>query len=75
MLDIPEDIEWLTDFKRQTADNLRRLQTAGSPLVLTVNGKTEVVAQDAVADQRLVERAARADREETIAAIRERLAE
>lgn len=75
MLDISEDIEWLTDFKRQTADNLRRLQTAGSPLVLTVNGKAEVVAQDAAADQRLVERAARADREETIAAIRERLAE
>lgn len=75
MLDLQEDIDSLTNFKRQTADYLRRLQTTGSPLVLTVNGKAEVVVQDAAAYQRLVERAARADREETVAAIREGLAD
>jgi len=43
--------------------------------VLTVNGKAEVVVQDAAAYQRLVELAAKADREETIAAIRAGLAD
>lgn len=75
MLDIPEDVDSLTNFKRQTADDLRRRQTTGSPLVLTVNGKTEVVVQDAAADQPLVERAARTDRDETVAAIRDGLAD
>jgi len=43
--------------------------------VLTVNGKAEVVVQDAAAYRRLVERAARIEREETVAAIREALAD
>lgn len=41
-------------------------------MVLTVNGKAEIVVQDAVAYQRLVERA---EREEAVAAIREGLAD
>ena len=43
--------------------------------MLTVNGKAQVVVQDAAAYQKLVEAAAIADREETIAAIREGLAD
>ena len=43
--------------------------------MLTVNGKAEVVVQDAKAYQKLVEAAARADREETFAAIRAGLAD
>ena len=40
-----------------------------------VNGKAEVVVQDAAAYRRLVERAAQIARDETVAAIREALAE
>jgi PHD/YefM family antitoxin component YafN of YafNO toxin-antitoxin module len=45
------------------------------PVVLTVNGKAEVVVQDAVAYRRLVERVPQVDREETVATIREALAD
>jgi prevent-host-death family protein len=75
MLNLGDGIESLTNFKRQTAEYLRQLRASGSPMVLTVNGKAEVVVQDAAAYQRLVEQAARADREETVAAIREGLAD
>lgn len=75
MLDLENGIDSLTNFKRQTANYLQQLHATGSPLVLTVNGKAEVVVQDAAAYQQLVERAARADREETIAAIRAGLAD
>ena len=75
MLNLENGIDSLTNFKRQTADYLRQLQSTGDPLVLTVNGKAEVVVQDAAAYQRLVELAARADREEAVAAIREGLAD
>ena len=54
---------------------LRRLHQTGEPVVLTVNGKAEVVVQDAVAYQRLAERAAQADRAETVAASRAGLAD
>lgn len=75
MLNLETGIDSLTNFKRQTADYLRQLHATGTPVVLTVNGKAEVVVQDAAAYQRLVEQAARADREETIAAIREGLSD
>ena len=48
---------------------------AGAPLVLTVNGRAEVVVQDAAAYQRLLERAARADMAETVTAIQQGLAD
>ena len=75
MLDLEHGIDSLTNFKRQTAEYLRRLHDTGSPVVLTVNGKAEVVVQDAAAYQHLVEQAAKADRDETVAAIREGLAD
>lgn len=75
MLNLEHGIDSLTNFKRQTADYLRQLHESGSPMVLTVNGKAEVVVQDAAAYQRLVELAGRADREEAVAAIREGLAD
>lgn len=68
-------IDSLTNFKRQTADYLARLRSTGEPVVLTVNGKAEVVVQDAAAYQKLVEAAAKADRDETLAAIRAGLAD
>lgn len=75
MLNLDKGIDSLTNFKRQTAEYLRELHDSGNPLVLTVNGKAEVVVQDATAYQRLVEQAARADRQETVDAIREGLAD
>jgi prevent-host-death family protein len=51
MLDIANDIRSLSDFKRNTSDLLERLKKTGNPLVLTINGKAEVVVQDAEAYQ------------------------
>lgn len=75
MFDLENGVDSLTNFKRQTAEYLRQLQASGSPLVLTVNGKAAVVVQDAAAFQRLVDRAAKAERDEAVAAIREGLAD
>ncbi len=75
MLNIQSGIDSLTKFKRQTAEYLERLHESGEPLVLTVNGKAQVVVQDAAAYQKLLDAAAKAEREETIAAVREGLAD
>jgi prevent-host-death family protein len=73
MVNIDSGIDSLTRFKRQTADYLDRLHETGEPLVLTVNGRAQVVVQDAAAYQRLVEAAAKRDREDLRAAIEEGL--
>jgi predicted transcriptional regulator len=52
-----------------------RVARTDDPLVLTINGKAELVVQDATAYQRLLDLAARADREEMMAAIRDGLAD
>jgi prevent-host-death family protein len=69
MLDIANDIRSLSDFKRNTSKLLDRLKKTGSPLVLTINGRAEVVVQDAEAYQELLERV------ETIEGIRRGLAD
>jgi PHD/YefM family antitoxin component YafN of YafNO toxin-antitoxin module len=51
----PEDIGSLTDFSRNTKAHLKRLKRTGRPELLTVNGKAEVVVQNASAYQRLIE--------------------
>jgi hypothetical protein len=51
----PEDIGPLTDFSRNTKAHLKRLKRTGRPELLTVNGKAEVVVQNASAYQRLIE--------------------
>ena len=56
MLDIANDIRSLSDFKRNTVDLLDRLRKTGHPLVLTINGKAELVVQDAEAYQALLDR-------------------
>ncbi len=56
MLDISKDILPLTDFKRHTAEFLGRLKNTGRPLVLTINGKAEVVVLDACAYQAMLDR-------------------
>jgi len=44
-----EDIRSLTDFQRNTKAHLRRLKNTGRPEVLTVNGKAELIVQNAAA--------------------------
>ena len=56
MLDLANDIRSLSDFKRNTVELLDRLRKTGHPLVLTINGKAEVVVQDAGAYQTLLDR-------------------
>ena len=51
----PEDIGSLTDFSRNAKAHIRRLKRTGRPELLTVNGKAEVVVQNASAYQRLIE--------------------
>ena len=43
MIDLANDIRSLSDFKRNTVDLLHRLRKTGHPLVLTINGKAELV--------------------------------
>jgi prevent-host-death family protein len=66
VLNITEDIQALTTFRRNSAKVMRRLKETGRPLILTVNGKAEAVVQDAEAYQRLLDIAAEADASEGI---------
>jgi hypothetical protein len=43
------DIRSLTDFQRNTRAHLRRLKQTRRPEILTVNGKAELIVQDAEA--------------------------
>jgi prevent-host-death family protein len=70
MLNIVHGIDTLTNFKRETARFLKQLRKTGEPVVLTVNGKAELVVQDAASYQRLMEMK---ERLETIAAVKEGL--
>jgi prevent-host-death family protein len=61
MLDLANDIQSLSHFKRNTAQVMQQMRISGNPVVLTVNGKAEVVVQDAAAYQRLMALAERAE--------------
>ncbi len=52
-MELTEDIPSLIDFKRDTSRFLRRLKATGHPVILTINGKAELVVQDASSYQRL----------------------
>ena len=62
MLDLSRDIQSLTDFKKNTPDFVRQMKETGEPIVLTINGKAELVVQDTASYQRLIERTERAGR-------------
>ena len=55
MLDLNSDINSLSNFKRNTPEFLRQLKETGHPVVLTINGKAELVVQDAASYQKLIE--------------------
>jgi prevent-host-death family protein len=56
MLNLKRDIRSLTDFKRNTADYMQELKETKKPVVLTVNGKAEIVVQDAESYQLLLDK-------------------
>ena len=60
------NIHSLSDFQRNTKAHLRRLRRSGSPEVLTVNGKAELVVQDARSYQRLLDQVADEDAVEVL---------
>jgi PHD/YefM family antitoxin component YafN of YafNO toxin-antitoxin module len=70
MLDT-RDIHPLTDFLRNHKAHVTRLKETHAPEVLTVNGKAELVVQDAESYQRMLDRLHHL---ETIAAIQEGMA-
>jgi len=66
MLDL-RNIHSLSEFQRNTKEFLQQMKQNRGPIVLTVNGKAEVVVQDAQSYQEMLTRLERA---EAIAAIR-----
>lgn len=71
MIDL-DDIQSLTDFKRNTAKYVKKMKKSRNPVVLTVNGKAELVVQNAKAYQEML---ARIEQAETVAALRQGIAE
>jgi prevent-host-death family protein len=55
MVNLSKDIQPLTAFKRNTSDFVNQMKKTRRPLVLTVNGKAELVVQDAESYQQLLE--------------------
>ncbi len=64
---LTRDIHSLSTFKRDTAKLVRQMKKAKAPVILTVNGKAELVVQDAESYQALLEAK---DRMETIEGIK-----
>ncbi len=69
-MNVVRDIQSLSVFKRDASKIIKQIKATKEPVVLTVNGKAEVVVQDAESYQKLVEAKERA---ETVAVLRERL--
>jgi prevent-host-death family protein len=64
MIDLSFDVHSLSDFKRNTPAFMDRMKKSGHPVVLTINGKAQLVVQDAASYQRLLELAERAEMKE-----------
>lgn len=54
-MDLRRDIHSLSEFKQKTPEFVRQLKDTGEPIVLTVNGKAELVVQDAASYQKLLD--------------------
>lgn len=71
MIDLRE-IRSVTEFQRNVKEYVGQLKTTKIPMVLTVNGKAELVVQNAGSYQELLDRLERA---EAVAGIRQGMAE
>ena len=65
-MNLSKGIDSLSNFKRNTVRFLEQLRETGEPVVLTINGKAELVVQDAKSYQRLLELAERVEAVESI---------
>ena len=72
MLNISRDIQSLSNFKRNTSGFIEQMKQTGQPVVLTVNGKAEIVVQDAISYQKLLDKI---ENLEAIAGIKQGLAD
>ena len=54
MIDL-QDIQSLSEFQRNTKRHIRQLKQTGRPQVLTVNGRAEIIVQDAKSYQRMLD--------------------
>jgi prevent-host-death family protein len=70
-MNISRDILSLTEFKRNTGELVKQMKETGSPLVLTVNGRAELVVLDAENYQALLDQV---EHSETVKAVRESMA-
>jgi prevent-host-death family protein len=61
MIELTKDIDSLSSFKRNTPEFVTRMKQTGEPIVLTINGKAELVVQDAESYQRLLALAERVE--------------
>jgi prevent-host-death family protein len=64
---LARDIQSLSTFKRDTARLLKQMKKTKAPMILTVNGKAELVVQDVNSYQALMEAK---ERMETLEGIR-----
>ncbi|MBF2058501.1 MAG: type II toxin-antitoxin system Phd/YefM family antitoxin [Cyanobacterium sp. T60_A2020_053] len=55
MINLSRDIQSLSTFKRNTNELIAQMKESGNPLILTVNGKAELVVQDAMSYQKLLD--------------------
>jgi prevent-host-death family protein len=69
MIDVTQDIQSLTTFKRNSSGLMRRIKKTGRPLVLTIKGKAEAVLLDAATYQEV------SDHLDAVASIRRGLAQ
>ena len=69
MIDLTQDIQSMTMFKRNTNGLMKRIKKTGRPLILTIKGRVEAVVIDAASYQAV------ADHLDTIASIRRGLAQ
>lgn len=55
-MNISRDIDSLSNFKRNTPKFIAQMKETKEPVILTINGKAELVVQDAQAYQTLLDR-------------------
>ena len=72
MINLREEIDSLSNFKRNTSEFVEQLKETGKPIILTINGKAELVVQDAGSYQKLLEIS---EKLETIEALKPAIAE
>ena len=55
MINLRDEINSLSNFKRNTSVFIEQLKETGKPIILTINGKAELVVQDAGSYQKILE--------------------